>query len=270
MIVSDEQLVAFMDGEMSEADIESIERAIGASPELAQRMEALCGADIKIRQGFAALDARPIRTDTQNLINRAANTKAVEQESVGDNVVAFKAKPQINMAATSTIWMRQAIAATIALAIGFGGGAFVYPGSEQTETSNTNNIYQTAGLIDNTGPLFTVLETSQSASTVKLAGYNNVSATPVSTFQTRSTDYCREFELQANEAISRNIACRNDGDWTIVASVVHHKDAQDAGANFITASDGAPQLLDTMILQLIEGDILDAKDEAKLITKSWK
>lgn len=270
MNVSDEKLVAFMDGELSAAEMATIENAIATSPELTQRLELLCGADEKIRQGFAAFDARPIRTDTKELINNAANVADDEKADASDTVVAFSAKPRTNMGATSSIWMRQAIAATIALGIGFGGGAFVFPGSGQTETSNTNNIYQTAGLIDNKSPLFSVLETSQSASTVQLEGYSNVSATALSTFQTHGKEYCREFDVQSNGATSRNIACRNEGAWTIVASVLHNNNSLDAGADFITASAGAPQLLDAMVLQLIDGDILDKEDEAKLLSKSWK
>jgi len=270
MNISDEKLVAFMDGELSAAEMASLENTVSTSPELARRLELLCGADEKIRQGFAAFDARPIRADTKDLINNAANAADKENVGAGDNVVAFKAKPQLNTGATSSIWMRQAIAASIALVIGFGGGAFVFPGSGQTETSSTNNIYQTAGLVDNKSPLFSVLETSQSASTVQLEGYSNVSATPVSTFQTYDNDYCREFDVQSSGSTSRNIACRNGGAWTIVASVLHNNKSPDAGVNFITASDGTPQLLDAVVLQLIEGDILDKEDEAKLLSNSWR
>jgi len=270
MNVSDEKLVAFMDGEMSELEMTAIADAIAASPELVQRLELLGGADEKIRQRFAALDARPIRADTLELINNAAYTASTEHENASENIVAFKAKPRMNMGGTSNIWMRQAIAATIALAVGFGGGAFVFPGAEQTNTSNNGAVYQTAGLVDTESPLFSVLETGQSATAVELAGHRGVSATPVSTFQTHGKGFCREFELDTNDSKSRNIACRNGGAWTIIASVLDHKGPVTADGSFITASDSAPQLLDIMILQLIDGDIIGKEDEAKLLGKSWK
>jgi len=277
MTVSDEKLVAFMDGELPDAELATVGDAIAASPDLVQRMELLQGADEKFRKSFAAMDARPIRTDTIDLIKGAAKGAADLDEKAGENtenIIAFKARPRPSINTTGSRWMPQAIAATIALVVGFGGGAFIYPdmgsGPDQAEASRGGTIYQTAGLIDVKSPLFAVLETGQSASTVPLPGENEGSVTPVSTFKTHSQGYCREFELQTSDANSRNIACRNEASWTIVASMLQPKTSTDNGTNFTTATGMSPELIDTMILKWIEGDILDKDDEAKLIAKSWK
>jgi len=260
MTISDENLIAFMDGELPESDMTRIGKALETTPELVERLEGLRASDDQMRRTFARLDARPMRTDTLNLINTAA---------AGETVLQFKPATQPGSAANdNNPWMRQAVAAALLLAVGFGGGALISPdGGQGTAGSHS---YQTAGIIEQNNPLFSVLENGMSASSVSLDMQGDTSVTPLTSFQTKNKGFCREFSVQSAQINSKNIACRTKETWTVVASVVQNDALSNAAGGFITASQSGNQLLDAMILEWIDGDILDAEDEAKAIAKNWQ
>ena len=267
MTISDEKLIAFMDGELTQSETDRISHMIAASADLTERLQLLTATDKRLLAAFKAHDNRPIRADTLEMIDKAT---ADSSAATGQNILPFERQANKSEAANdNSPWIGQAVAAALALAIGFGSGAMLYPGAERQENSQDSYSQQIASVVAPQSPLFAVLERTPSATTVQLDKQDK-SATPLATFLTEEQGYCREFSVQSADASSRNLACRAQGTWTVVASVWQPgTNAPDAGA-YITASQSGSQLLDEMILEWMEGDILDASDEAMIIARSWK
>ena len=93
---------------------------------------------------------------------------------------------------------------------------------------------------------------------------NGAEVKPRLSFKNHSGEYCRQFDLKNNQGQSENIACRQNGQWQITASVVSQKN-QDG--DYQTASAGSA--LDEALEEMIDGDVFNAKAEAEAITKNW-
>jgi anti-sigma factor RsiW len=281
MTISDEILSRYIDGELDEAEMTEITTAIKQSPALVSQLEALRNANAKMRDLYADLADRPIRADTLALLNKAVGSQDTPVTAApAENIIAFKAKtpkkpaaPQ-NPTGSSRLWAWQAMAAVLTLAVGFGGGAMMSSGGQEQLGGNDNQPYQVANHIDPATPLFAALEYSKSTVTVSLDQTGKTSATPLTSFQSKTRGYCREYAVQSPSGGSRNIACRMNDGWAVVASVITEKTPQNSdnpftSDTFNTASQADAPLLDTLIMAWIEGDILSAADEEKAIAQSW-
>lgn len=293
MTISDETLIAFLDGELTDAEMDQISDALADDEALANRLEALSASDRALKGLFAEADKAPIRADTLALLDAAAKPDANAQaasttgftaandsgrddagsveagDESDDTVVAFRPRTKAP-APRFGGWMQQAMAASIALFIGLSGGALIFGGGEDEEIEEEETgdpVILAAGRIDTDNPLHALLENGASAQQVSFEG--DLRATPLTSFRTRSAGYCREYELRTSETASRNVACRGSEGWTVVASVATEITSA-AQEGYITASDETATLIDSMIMSMIEGDILGAEDEKEAMKAGWQ
>lgn len=271
MTISDEKLIAFMDGALDNSEMDQVADAIADDPKLAAKLEALQAGDTALKDMFASLDEKPIRADTLALLEDAATETTTEAtaEPADDNVVAFKPKSRAaEPVSQAWVWRQQAMAASLALVFGFSGGAFVFYGGEdiEEEEEEFGAVYQTASYINAHDPLSAALETGASATVHQIS---DSKAELLTSFRVQSGAYCREYSLQMSEQMSRNIACKDDQGWRVVASVAVSAPNTDAG-QYVTASSEASAALDAMIMGMIDGDILGTAREAEAIRGGWK
>lgn len=110
-----EKLGAFLDGELSDAEMREIEDALAESPALQSELEELIAADAAAQAEFAAILDEPVP------IELAA---AIQNAPTGQNVANDPGAP------SSRTWL-SAIAALVVLAIGGGAGYYVGLSQEQ-------------------------------------------------------------------------------------------------------------------------------------------
>jgi negative regulator of sigma E activity len=244
--ITDEQLSAFLDGELPEDEMETVAAALENDPSVAARLETLASVDTDLKEMFATTDKKPIREDTMALIDAALGEKDTETDT--DNVVAFKPKTKA-AAPQPQSWWPQAVAASVALVIGLAGGSYLTGGS--TEQSST--------------AVFAALDANISGEQVSLPSGDTLEATL--TFAAQNGGYCREYKLTTAESSSRNVACNNSGDWAVVATVMTEN--AEAATGYIPASD-SDKAINAVITGLIAGDVLSAEAERLLIKAGWK
>ncbi len=238
MIIDDEKLSAFLDAELPEAEMEVIREQLIEDENLANRMAELAMVDELVAMSYSTIDASPLPEAIKNLL--AEDAAKVETKTA--KIIAFAGLKKIQQ----SVQQHAAIAASVALVIGFGISQFLH--------TNTGNDWQAVASILEAAPSG-VEQLSSSGAHIK----------PRLTFINKTGDYCRQFVLSDKNSTSENIACRKDNQWQLAATVYLEK-VQQAGT-YQTASGGS--LLDATVEQMASGDFFNAQAESVAIKQHW-
>lgn len=262
MTFTDEQLSAYLDGALPEAEMNAITDAMAQSDALTERLAALQDADTWLRDKFTRLDERPVREETLALIEAADGTTASQETNPeANNVISFKPRAQTKPQRGWPAW-GQAVAASITLAVGIITGMQL-----EISTNKDSTPLQMAGLITSDSPLYSVLQHTESMQVVTLED-PGMTATPTMSFASTDGNFCREFTLSASSSESRNLACRVQEGWIVQVSV--SSSATPTDSESYVPANAQDRLLDEAILSLISGDVLSPSAEKKAINKDWQ
>ncbi len=88
---------------------------------------------------------------------------------------------------------------------------------------------------------------------------------PRLTFTDKNGHYCRQFDLNNTEAASANIACRQNNEWQLIASIKLDKTQETSSYQTATGDSALNEWIDEMAV----GDYFDAQAEAAVINKHW-
>lgn len=265
MTFEDTDLMAYMDGELSPSRRREIEKQLAQSPELRQQLEHLQAADTLLTDSLAHTSKRTARPDTMALVNDLANKLGNHTAQPVNNLVALETRAQNTRSIWTRPFMPQAIAASVALLVGFSLGNL----TTQTESGAGMNTEYAMGIVSPHSPLYQALETSASQEAVRFGVENEASATPLTTFRAEDGIFCREFSTSAPEGGSHGIACRKNRGWRIKAVVATDPARTSDTDMFVTASDTTTDPISNMIMTMMEGDALSVSDEEKAITGDW-
>lgn len=264
MTLTDETLSTYLDGELPPEEMDRITDEVAASPVLAARLEAFRLSDKRLAHQFAAADKKPIRADTLDMIKQFGTQEwaSTSPSMESDTVVKFKQRTPWAAVIQRASW-GQAVAASIALFIGIATGIQL---DGNGGTANYATL-QTAGLITDESPLYSVLEAVPSLERIDLV--SGASATPVMSFESADGGFCRELQVATGNSHSRSVACRSDYGWLVKATVASAGPAPEVTVGFVPASALNSPLIDQTIMGLIKGDALNAIDEGQLIKNGW-
>lgn len=232
MKITDEQLSAFLDAELPEAEMEIIREQLVEDENLTNRLAELAMVDELVAMSYATIDARPLPNAVNNLL---------AEEPASAKIIAFPLLKKMQ----KSIQKNVAIAASVALIIGFG--------LSQSLNRDSNEWQSVAQILEHT------------ASGVEQASATGAQIKPRITFVNKEGDYCRQFSMQDKKSASENIACRKNNKWKLETSVAIDK-VQQEGV-YQTASGGS--VLDEKIEQMASGDFFDAQAESSAINLHW-
>ncbi len=264
MTIDDETLTAYIDGELPAERMAEITAHLEKSPELAQRAERMRLADKLFTQASHAIDSKPMPTEILAMLEAFPDNadKSVRDQKI--TRLPFKGQQAVSRA---PVW-QMALAASVALFIGLGAGRGLMTPSTSETASQVILAQQTAGVIGPGNVLFDILENQPSTLPVAINGTKDTTVMPVMTFRSGDT-YCREFNVATTEASTRNIACRTENTWIVRLSVGGGGQITSDNTQYQTASQADNPVITAMILDLIEGDALDANQEAEIIKHNW-
>jgi anti-sigma factor RsiW len=249
MTVPDEEVFAFVDGELPPEAMARIEAAMATDPQLALRVETQ-RALRRLLSGphgvaFASASALPDAPAPQ------APPKVAE-------VIAFpgaqakakpkpKPKPRPPKASPSTDGLGRMswIAMTACLAVGLVVGRFAAP--SPPTLNGVDDVQPLAA-----GPLAQALNTlasGQAAGPVRIA----------LSFQDASGRYCRAFQASGGPAPTAGVACREPAGWRVRAV----SPAEPPGG-------GTPASVMAAVNTMMAGQPLDAAGEARAKAAGWK
>ena len=242
---TDEQLAAFLDGELAPAEMDALALALEADESLAARMERLGSANTAYLGAVGAIDDKPMK----------ASLKAAMETPPTAKVIAFKPR---NIG--TFVMEHRAIAASLLCAAGVfglmstmtrGAGDPLAPGADGTILANS--------------PVYRMLENGKTGEVVTISA--GVSATPRLTSASDAGGFCRQFDLLKGASASAAIACRDGDGWK--TQVVAYGLPKPSG-DFQTASAGKSEALEAFLDQRMTGAPMNAEEEAKLLAGGWK
>lgn len=249
---TDEQLVAYADGELTPGETQTISTAARTDTQLARRIAQFTESRRLLAETFAAVLQEPA---PQRLLD-------VLRQDRGQKIVPL---PRRQRPAWSN-WMPMALAASLVLAIGLGAGGLLnrQPGGQAAVV---------AGLLSDGAALSRALEVLPSGETLSgSSGAARYAVVPLASLRTADGTFCREFEssvaTQQQTHRARGVACRAaDGAWEMraVASVSEDVLPPPAEDGFQPAS--APGIDVTAVLP--GSRRLTPDEEQTIIERNW-
>lgn len=239
---SDEQISAFLDGELNPADFEAMLHDLETDPAVAARVRRMSEATKAFVTASLAIDEEPMSAGLAQALAAPPTAK----------VIPFRGR-----SFAATVMEHRAIAASLVCAVA-AWGVFAMSGPVD------ENVSDTGGMIAATSPLHRALETGATGDVVKVSG--SETATPRLSFAKADGDYCRQFDLASRDGVTSAIACRDDGVWRTEVAV--YGQAQ-PGEEYTTASGEKAEPLEAFIVRFIAGDPLDAAGEMAAIANNW-
>lgn len=258
---TDEELMAYADGELDAAEAKAVETAAEQDPEIAARIALFNDSRAILREAFGKTLDEPVPQRLKDLLAdppaRAARNDAANDRSTG-KVIPLRAP-----AAARPRWRTYvplAAAALVVLGVGLNMNRVTGP---QTN-GPTDVALASKPLLDK------ALEESPSGVPVAMSGQEVL---PVSTLRSAGGVWCREFETRVIEGgtvkKSRGIACREEeGHWAmrVIAATGDPQAGGDSGG-YQTASGGeGPRFADTIGTHTT----LTPAQEAEQLQKKWQ
>jgi negative regulator of sigma E activity len=252
MQITDEQLMAYADGELSPLEAKRIEAAMADDSALAARVARFRAVRRALRTAYDSVVSEPIPEHLRALLGDvAASEPMVDTLHEPSAPVADFAAARAKRAARFGPPAWAAMAAS--LLVGVIAGRALWPAQQDIFTSD--GLYAAA-------PLAEVLNT-------RLAGdvANQNAATRIGlSFRTNEGDICRTFAHEARARVVSGLACRDENRWAVRMALTEPAPRE---GEFRQAGAAAPAVLEA-VDAMIAGDPLDAAQERALRDNSWR
>jgi hypothetical protein len=252
MTISDEELMAYADGELDGAEFvsrrASLEAALQSDPALARRL----AEHRQLRQQLRALHVDVLEEAVPERLLAAARARPGATVTDLNAVRTAKAAAQ-RPARRVPIW--SALAASVLIAAGVGYIAYLQRGGNPLELKN-GELLASAGLDHALN--------QQLAGTAPGAGLAQMGVS----FRARNGQYCRSFVLNQAHPVA-GLACHQAQSWHIKALAPTTSAAGSADGYRLAASE-LPPTVRSKIEELIAGDPLDAAAEAQARQAQWR
>lgn len=244
--VNDEQLNAYLDGELPESEANEVERAVAADDKLSARLDQLAKVDVLFRGAVDRLEASVEPSASAALF--IAETSPVERS---------RPLPP----AANDNWWRLALTASVALAVGLFAGETMFDFDQNAGDSIGLASYESTtefgGLLER-GTSGDVLEIDGGSAQVQL------------TFVGLEGRPCREFKFIGTESTTFGVACRGSASqWNVEIAAALPNTGPTDPSGYQTASAGG-EAFTSAVSAMMQSDPLNAEDEKALIEKSWK
>ncbi|MBW4709202.1 hypothetical protein KX928_15530 [Roseobacter sp. YSTF-M11] len=205
---TDEELMAYADGELPEDRAAALDLALMNSTDLTDRLALFMDTKAAAKEAMEPLLRQPV---PDHLVETVRALSAADQQarmSSDDTVVAF---PQDTAApAQSPVW-KLPLAAGLALAVGLGAGLMLSP-----DSSTGLGSIEIAALADTR--IIAALDTLPSGEDVVLPDGARIA--PIATFFDGARTLCREFEFdRADGTTVVSVACQRNGQWDVQMAI---------------------------------------------------
>lgn len=242
---TDEQLSAFLDGELPSQEMDALTREIESNAQLAARTERVGSANAAYVDAISQIDRVPA----------SATLKAAIETSPTAKVIAFRPR-----GVAAFLVEHRAIAASLLCAVTVGGIM------STTSKGSPSDPFAPGpdGLIMASSPLHQLLET---AATGQASTIGSSTAAPRLTFAADDGSFCRQFDVVTPDGASAAIACREESVWR--TQVVAYGLSRPTG-EFQAASAARSPALESFLDARMSGAPMTADEETRLLRSGWK
>jgi hypothetical protein len=257
MNVTDEMLMAYADGELDADTVAAVDRELAANPLLAAKLEK-----------HRALRAR-LSATFDPILNEAVPERlsaAIRSPASVTNLTEARASriPKREPSGNSRRWMQ--IAASVALGVLVGYLAFNTTQRSEAPQVATENVVGKDGRVVNKSLMDALTKGTAAIPQDSARAQVGVS------YKSKSGEYCRSFSLKGDTSFA-GVAC-NAGtqaeNWRIQMLMSVDAAGSTSGTTYRQATTVIPPAVLAVIDRDIEGEPLDAEQEAKAIAVGWK
>ena len=256
MKVTDEELMAYADGELSPVDAARIEAAIASDPDLALRLDAERKLRAALRGHLDPVAEEPVPDAWKAMIAAAAEEDAQAEERKVVSLAAAraekakKAAQEARETARARPFMQRwgtgvAIAASLALGVFMG-----------TQLTLKGSVTDRDGTLVASGALERGLDTQLAAASDK------GSLQILTSFRRGDGDYCRVFASGGTSGI----ACKDDRGWVLERTI---DGGARQGTEYRQAGSANSELM-VAAQDMAKGAPLDAEQEKAAKANGWK
>jgi hypothetical protein len=246
--ITDEELVAFLHGELGAEANSAVEAALEADPRMAARAELLANQDSLIRDAFAPILDAEVPEHLRAIV--ASGPQGAEVVDLA----------QVRSRRSSTVWGLQqfgAMAASLVLGL-FIGHALL--GGSATSPEGALLMATDGGLLVNRD-VEKVLSGTPSGRPVQVASLGDVDI--AITFEANDGRLCRQFALRGPSRTDDAVACRDGQDWLLEAL---GRRSDSVGEMRTAAGDAAPAVI-SAVDALIAGEPLVGEAETRALQR---
>ena len=241
--ITDDQLSAFLDGELPDDEMSLIEQALNDHPELQKRLEQFEAVDALIAPAFDEILTEPVPEDVTSLLRGEEDAQSTTAQ-----IISFpKARKFL-----SDHGVPMAAAATVALV-----ASSIISGTTP-QSPNTFAFHDRPDLVE-------LLAQSPSGERVSLSG--DQTAEVLLSYAQGEGGYCREFAIYGNTETVQAVACNESGSWAMKVAEFSQGTPSADGSYGLASSAGAA--LEAFVDETMAEDALDADQEAALIANGW-
>jgi anti-sigma factor RsiW len=270
MMLSDEVLMAYADGQLDASERARLKELIARDPEASARLEVFQATGQDLASMFDGHMNSPLPEKLRRLELYAQPLPAnkllpAKRSGLGQFADALR-----NFARPAHPFGLAAVSAAMLIA-GAGAGWLLHGSADESGSPMSDLVQvESDGRTVARGPLSLALDNSPSGRETHIpfaAGKVLRMAVKLS-FRNHAHYYCRQYE--AGLAGSENfggIACNSNGQWNIKLQAQFGPAHSSAGK---TAPAGTSSPLEEAVMSWIEGDALDQRDENAMILKGWK
>ncbi len=252
MKYTDEQLSAYIDGELDAKLARLLKKDLARNKKLNERLANLKTANKAAQDLLSPIIDEDIPKHITDMLKPANNNTKNK-----DNVISLSGKTKNIFNSKWSV----PIAAMLAMTFGILFGREIGVKEQENETI----MAYLGGEITPKNPLFNILEKSVSARPVALN--EGFVIEPVLSFKSAEGYYCREFYAHNQVSAKRGLACKQNNGWNIIA--LNKTDEIIDKNSYRTASGRGNEYIDFIIDDILDGDVFDLEEEKKLIKNNW-
>ena len=260
MSITNEQLSAFLDGELPEADMQHVREAIAIDMSLADKLAALAEVDVMVKSAAEKATATALPKSVLMLLEQETDSNigdhndsdksenvAVKKHN-GNEVLAFPAQRKRRK------WYAPVAAAASFAALA--GLVFI-----QTDSAVEPGI---SPVISQWASISSVLDSTLTGESVELT--SGLKVTPQLSFVSDAFTYCRQAKVVTSDEKNTLIACRNtQSAWQLVASSQQEEDGNIGAYQAANKADVLKDELD----KLMKASPLNRIQEQRAIESQW-
>lgn len=262
MKLSDEKLMAFVDGELSAEEAKKIKREVEANAEYQAKVDQFKQTKELLDNAYEQILQEPI---PHELLNMLSTSGSGETDNEVDKIINLDERRSAKSSTFAKPLQQVAIAASVALMIG--GVAGYQLGNESTEFAHLLTQAD-AGFVVAGNPLHKALESVPSNTVFTAAAAGDI-IKPIMSFKSLDNRFCREFEINADSSISVGVACRSNDKWQVEVLLAAGQRAA-GNINYQPASGYSEVALNAVLDNLWNGNSFDMEQERNLIANGWR
>lgn len=258
MTFDDDTLIAYLDGQLPDADYSPLEDALKHDAALRTRLQALADSSELARRAFDPVLLEPVPPQLIAAIWRAPDPRA---RSATGTARPIGLLARLDLTSGPRLWPALASVAVLGLGVVL-GWQLLAPAEEVRWT-----LREGAPVTDQA--LALALEVSPSGRVLRTAGG---AVEILASFEQVGGGHCREFNRSSPGGTrdELGIACRNAaGDWRLELLVAEERSPEAGQTSYQTASDDQHDKADAFLRDRVAGWPLEEAEEQALIDRGW-